>query len=424
MFIDNAKIFVKAGDGGNGIVSFHREKYISKGGPDGGDGGRGGDVILLVDESERTLLNLRNKKHYTADSGKNGGASNCSGRSGENLTIKVPPGTIVKDAETGRIIVDLITPGQTHIIAKGGKGGAGNQHFATSARQAPNFAKRGELGEKRWITLELKLLAEVGLIGYPNVGKSTLLSVISAARPKIADYPFTTLEPNLGVVSIDYDTSFVVADIPGIIENAHEGVGLGHRFLKHAERTKILIHIVDVAKVDGRDPIEDFEIINEELKQYNEKFASKPQIIVANKIDILTSDENLNEFENYINSKGLKLFKISAVSSIGVKDLMFYVAEKLKEIPDNILFDDGQEVVEYAVKEEVPFTIKKEENLYIIEGDWIKKILSNVNLQDYESLQYFQRTLKNKGVIDELEHLGINEGDTVKIDDVEFEYFK
>lgn len=424
MFIDSAKIYIKAGDGGNGAVSFHREKYIAKGGPDGGDGGKGGDVIFIADESLRTLQDFRYKRKYVANPGQNGGSGNCSGRSAEDLIIKVPVGTIIKEEETGRIIADLVTPGKKVVVAKGGKGGAGNQHFATPTRQVPNFAKSGDPGEEINAMLELKLLADVGLIGFPNVGKSTILSMVSAAEPKIANYHFTTLEPNLGVVRIDEGKSFVLADIPGLIEGAHEGTGLGHKFLKHVERTRMLIHVVDVSGSEDRDPLNDFEIINNELKQYNPKLYEKQQVIAANKMDVTGAEENLRVFTEEMESRGYKVFPISAATSVGLKELLYYVSQKLDEIPDTILSDDTEDEVVYTVDEEEPFQVRKENDIFVVEGNWIRKLVNSTNFNNYESLQYFQRSIKRKGVVDSLENMGINEGDTVKMYDLEFEYYR
>ncbi|RCX18892.1 GTP-binding protein [Anaerobacterium chartisolvens] len=425
MFIDSAKIFIKAGNGGNGCVSFHREKYIAKGGPDGGDGGRGGDVVFIVDEGIRTLADFKYKRKYTADSGQNGGAANCTGRSAQDLVIKVPPGTVIKDSETGGVLADLTVAGQMAAIAKGGKGGAGNQHFATSTRQIPNFAKSGDPGEERWVLLELKLLAEVGLIGYPNVGKSTILSMVSAARPKIANYHFTTIEPNLGVVSVGREKSFVIADIPGLIEGAHQGVGLGHEFLKHVERTKLLIHIVDVAAIEGREPISDFDVINEELKLYNPVLAERPQIVAANKTDIPEAEERLQKFTREIEGRGIKVFPISAATNKGLDELMFYVSGRLDELPDTVLQDAaGDGMVVYTPQEQKPFEIRVEDGVFIVEGVWIKKIVNSTNFNDYESMQYFQRALRSRGVIESLESMGINEGDTVKLYDTEFDFVR
>jgi len=424
MFIDSATIYLKAGDGGNGIVSFHREKYKPSGGPDGGDGGKGGDIVFIVDEGSRTLADFRYKRHYKAQPGKDGGSAKCTGRGGEDLVIKVPQGTLIKDETTGRILADLTKVGQTAIIAKGGTGGKGNQHFATPTRQIPNFAKAGDQGDEKWVVLELKLLADVGLIGFPNVGKSTLLSIVSAAKPKIADYHFTTIEPNLGVVSIDGVDSFVMADIPGLIEGAHEGVGLGHEFLKHVERTRLLIHVVDVSGSEGRDPVEDLKVINEELEKYNPILAKRPQIVVANKTDVTESDDNLIRFTGEMERQGYKVFAISAAMNKGIKEMMYYVSETLKSIPETIIISDPETEVVYTAEEESPFEIHKENNVYVIEGKWIKKILDSTNFENHESLQYFQRALKRKGVVDELEKMGINEGDTVKVYDTEFEYMR
>lgn len=426
MLIDNAVIFVKAGDGGNGHVSFHREKYVAKGGPDGGDGGKGGDIVFIADAGMRTLADMRYKKRYQAENGKEGGTSNCTGRSGDDLYIKVPLGTVIKDNDAGVILADLIADGQTAIIAKGGRGGAGNQHFATSTRQVPTFAKAGEEGEERWAQLELKLLADVGLIGFPNVGKSTLLSVISAARPKIADYHFTTLEPNLGVVKVDDQSSFVVADIPGLIEGAHTGAGLGHEFLKHIERTKLMIHVVDVSGSEARDAIQDFEVINSELKTYNAVLAERPQVIAANKTDVPASEENLELLTKHVSQKGYKVFPISAATKKGVKELMFHVAQMLKELPDTILADNSDDLVVYHAKEQdQQFKVYKEaDGTYVIEGEWIRKLLRSLNVSSHESVGYFHRILLKKGVIAELEALGVSQGDTVKIYDFEFEYIK
>lgn len=425
MFKDSARIYVKAGNGGNGMVSFHREKYIAAGGPDGGDGGKGGDVIFEVDEGMNTLIDFRYKKHFKAESGEDGGTSNCSGKNGQDLVIKVPVGTMVKDEATGVILVDLVKPGQTRVLAKGGKGGRGNQHFATPTRQIPNFAKSGDIGEEYSLILEMKMIADVGLIGFPNVGKSTILSMVSAAKPKIANYHFTTLVPNLGVVKIDQGKSFVIADIPGIIEGANEGVGLGHEFLKHIERTKLLVHVVDVSEVEGRNAIKDFETINEELLKYNALLATRPQIVVANKMDIPGAEENYNLFKAELENRGYKVFSISAATNKGLKELMYYVADTLSTLPDTILLEESQdEEVIYTAKEERPFEIHIENGVYVVEGDWLRKILGSTNITNLESLQYFQRALKKKGVIAALEEMGIQEGDTVRIFDTEFDYSK
>jgi GTPase len=424
MFIDYAKIFVKAGDGGNGKVSFHREKYVPAGGPDGGDGGNGGNVVVVVDEGLRTLVDFRYKRKYAADSGDHGGSANCTGRSAEDLVIKVPPGTIIKDQVTGRVLADLTRADQTAVIAKGGKGGKGNQHFATPTRQVPNFAKSGSEGEDREILLELKLLADVGLIGYPNVGKSTMLSMVSAAKPKIANYHFTTIIPNLGVVSLGPGSSFVLADIPGLIEGAHEGVGLGHEFLRHAERTKLLIHVVDISGIEGRDPVEDFAVINKELAQYSPVLATRPQIVAANKIDLPGAEENLTRFRYALEEQGHKVFPISAATNQGLRELMFYAGDRLKELPETILTAPEEKEVVYTADEEKPFTIRRENDVYLVEGRWVRKVVGSTNFNDTESLQYFQRAIKNKGVIEALEQMGIAEGDTVSMEGFEFDYYR
>lgn len=421
MFIDIAEIYVKAGDGGNGAVSFRREKYIPAGGPDGGDGGDGGSIIFKADKHLRSLADFRYRRHYRAERGQDGRGQKCTGKKGEDLVIKVPCGTVIRDKETGLIITDLVDDGQTEIIAKGGIGGKGNVHFATSTRQAPNFAKNGTPGEEKWIILELKLLADVGLIGFPNVGKSTLLSKVSSARPKIANYHFTTLTPNLGVVSMGDGESFVMADIPGLIEGAHEGVGLGHDFLKHVERTRMLVHVIDVAALDGRNPKEDFHIINRELKEYNEELSKRPQVIAANKIDV--ADENmLKEFTDYMEKLGYKVFPISAATGYGIKELISYVYEMVKSLPEPEVYRPEVTEITYSADEE-EFTVEIENGVFVVDGPWIRGLLRGINFDDRESLQYFQRALKRKGVIHALEDKGIKEGDTVRIGDgMEFDY--
>lgn len=423
MFIDYAEIYIKAGDGGNGAVSFRREKYIPNGGPDGGDGGDGGNVIFKVDPGLRTLMDFRYKRKYVAENGENGGKSNMSGKRGSDLIIRVPQGTVVRDKETGRIIADLCEVDQEEIIARGGKGGAGNQHFATPTRQAPNFAKKGTPGQAMTVILELKLIADVGLIGFPNVGKSTLLSVVSKARPKIADYHFTTLSPKLGVVSLGEGQSFVLADLPGLIEGAHEGSGLGHKFLRHVERTRLLIHVVDIAETEGRDAINDFDVINRELKLYNPELAKRPQIIAANKIDALQNPERLERFKAEMNRRGYEVFEISAATNKGVDALMYHTYEKLKELPPIVLFDPSEKTVVIDIPDdEPPFTVRRENDVFVVEGPEIDRLLRSVNLDDRDSLRYFQRSIKKMGVIDALVQKGINEGDTVRIGEIEFDY--
>lgn len=423
MFIDVAEIYIKAGDGGNGAVSFRREKYIPAGGPDGGDGGDGGSIIFVADKNLRTLADFRYRRHYNARRGDDGGGKKCTGKNGEDLIVKVPCGTLIKDKDTGLIIADITKDGQREIIAKGGIGGKGNVHFATPTRQAPNFARNGTLGEERWIILELKLLADVGLIGFPNVGKSTLLSMVSSAKPKIANYHFTTLSPNLGVVTAGERESFVIADIPGLIEGAHEGVGLGHDFLKHVERTRLLIHVVDVAAIDNRDPVEDFHIINGELEKYNAELARRPQIVAANKIDVLSDDSKLKEFTDSMEKLGYKVFLISAATGEGIKALMNYTYEQVKSLPEPVVFEKAPKEVLYRETEEPPFTISEDNGIFIVDGPWIQNILRGVNFSDRDSLQYFQRLMIQKGVIDALKEKGIQDGDTVRVgEDMEFEY--
>lgn len=422
MFIDSAKILIKSGNGGNGAVSFHREKYIAKGGPDGGDGGKGGDVIFVATNDMRTLADFRYKRKYQAPSGENGGANNCTGRSAKDLYIKVPTGTMIKNDIDNTIIADLIKDGQSVVVAKGGKGGAGNQHFATSTRQIPNFAKVGELGQEISIRLELKMLADVGLIGYPNVGKSTILSMITNANPKVADYHFTTITPNLGVVDLGDGQSFTIADIPGLIEGANEGLGLGHEFLKHIERTKLLLHVIDIASTEGREPLQDFEVINDELKSYNEKLAKRPQIVVANKIDVLYDNSKLDHFIHQLNKRGIEVFPVSAATNVGLKELIFHINDMLKTLPDDNINETNQEFI-YKPKED-DLEIVKEGDTYIVRGEWARKLVCSINMSSYESLQYFQRALVKKGVMKELEDLGLKDGDTVIVHNFEFDYVK
>ncbi len=417
---DLVKIFVKAGDGGNGSVSFHREKYVTNGGPDGGDGGKGGDIIFYATEDQTTLQNFRYKRKFIAGDGDKGMARKMYGRGAENLRIAVPVGTLITDLSTGRVLADLNQPGQEALVAKGGRGGAGNMHFANSVRQAPNFAKAGQEGESFDLQLELKLLADVGLLGFPNVGKSTLLSVISAARPKIADYHFTTIEPNLGVVSVD-DKSFVVADIPGIIEGAADGAGLGHNFLRHIERTRLLIHVVDVSGSEGRDPISDFDNLNQELKLFNPLLESRPQIIAANKIDQAT-EEQIEGFTTEMTKRGYEVFLISAALAEGTKALMNRVATLLDTLPKTILLRPVEDEVVYRYEPKALFTVSQEDKVYLVEGPWIKQLVESTNFEDPDSLQYFQRMLRKKGVIDALKQAGVKEGDPVKIYDLEFDY--
>ena len=421
MFTDYVKIIAKAGNGGNGAISFRREKYVAAGGPDGGDGGKGGDIYFEVDPDSNTLIDFRYNKKFKAENGKNGEGAHKYGKSGEDLVIKVPIGTIIRDAKTNKVLADLSEPAQKELILAGGRGGKGNSHFATSTRQAPRFAQDGEKGEEKELILELKLLADVGLIGFPNVGKSTFLSMTTSATPKIADYHFTTLEPNLGVVKTDYGDSFVIADIPGIIEGASEGTGLGLQFLRHIERTRLLLHVIDVSGSEGRNPVQDFHTINEELKKYSEKLSKRKQIIVANKIDVM-QDENLyKELEKVAKENNMEIFKISAATGEGVSELIKHVAEVLKTLPKEDLIEIEDRKV-YTLEDKDEYTITKEDGMFVVRGEAVERIMRRVNIEDNESLYYFQKSLDNLGVNQKLKEMGIKEGDIVKIDDYELEW--
>ncbi len=424
MFVDKAKIIIKAGNGGNGAIAFHREKYVAAGGPDGGDGGKGGSVIFHVDTGLSTLMDFRYKRKYAANPGENGMGNRCNGKKGDDVIIDVPLGTLVRDSKSGKILADLSDASNDVVLIKGGNGGWGNAHFATATRQTPNFAKNGQQGIEREVTLELKLLADVGLVGFPNVGKSTLLSVTTKAAPKIANYHFTTLEPNLGVVELAEHMSFVLADIPGIIEGASEGVGLGHEFLKHIERTRLLIHVVDVSSVEGRNPIEDFDIINSELIKYNMELEKRPQIVAANKTDIIQDEEAYKNFKEEILKRGYKLFEISAATKKGVSELMKYVFTELQKLPPIQVYETEMDLEEENMIDtaESGFEIEKDGKVFVISGTWIEAVGGSVNFSDEESLQFFQRALKNHGVIDALVEKGIQEGDTVRIGDLEFDF--
>lgn len=423
MFVDVAKIMLKAGNGGDGKVSFHREKYVAAGGPDGGDGGKGGDIVLVADDNLSTLADFRYRKKYTAENGQNGQAGRCSGKSAPKLVLNVPRGTLVKDAATGKIIADISDDGET-VIAKGGNGGWGNSHFATSTRQIPRFAKPGNSGQEIEVVLELKLLADVGLIGFPNVGKSTFLSVVSDAKPKIANYHFTTLTPVLGVIRMGEGSSFVMADIPGLIEGAGDGIGLGHEFLRHVERCRILIHIIDASGSEGRDPIDDFNKINEELKKFNPELSTRRQIVVANKCDMV-DDEKLAELRKYFTDRGYTFFSAMAAIAEGTREIINYVASELSKLPPIKRYEPEITPVEdFAVKSKRDFTMRVENGVYIVEAEWLLKILETVDPDDYESLQYFQRVLISSGIIKALEDAGINDGDTVRVYDIEFDYIK
>lgn len=425
MFVDQAKIYIKAGDGGDGAVSFHREKYVAAGGPDGGDGGKGGDIVFVVDDNISNLIDFRYKRKYVAEKGQNGGGKNCSGRNAPDLVVKVPRGTVVREIKSGRILADLSTD-EPAVIAHGGKGGRGNAHFATSTRQIPKFAKPGFRGDEYEVMLELKLIADVGLVGFPNVGKSTLISVVSAAKPKIANYHFTTLTPVLGVVKIEEGKSFVMADIPGLIEGASEGVGLGHEFLRHVERCRLIVHVIDVSGSEGRDPIEDFKAINHELENFSMELAEAPQIVAANKSDMATP-EQVERLRNYVEDQGLLFYEISAATTKGTKELMYGVWERLSVLPPVKQFETQpltQEELDDKLISKKDFRVTVEDGVYFVEADWLLDILRTANMDDYSSLQYFQNVLRTSGIIDKLEEMGIEEGDTVSIFDFEFEYLR
>ena len=421
-FVDKARITVHAGKGGDGAVAFHREKYVAAGGPDGGDGGRGGNVVFRVDENMSTLMDFRYKRKYVAGNGANGAGKRCYGKDGETLYIKVPRGTLVRDTETGAIMHDM-SDGEDWIAAKGGRGGWGNMHFATPTRQVPRFAKPGLPGESHDITLELKLLADVGLVGFPNVGKSTLLSVVSKAHPKIANYHFTTLFPNLGVVYVDEGVSFVMADIPGIIEGASEGAGLGHDFLRHIDRCRLLVHLVDVSGSEGRDPVEDFEAINAELREYSPDLAERPQIVVGNKCDLLGEERgNIEKLRAHVEKQGYAFFELSAVSHQGTRELVKECARRLRELPPILRYEADYVPPEPKVDTSGELTIEHFDDMWLVEGPWLQRLVATVNFSDYESRMYFDRVLREAGVFQRMEEMGVRDGDTVSMYDLMFEY--
>lgn len=430
MFADSAKIFIKSGKGGDGHVSFRRELFVAAGGPDGGDGGHGGDIIFEVDKGLNTLTDFRHIRKYAAGNGEEGGKQKCHGKDGEDLIIKVPEGTVIKEAESGKIITDMSGDNVREVILKGGRGGKGNSHYATATMQVPKYAQPGKPSKELWVTLELKVIADVGLVGFPNVGKSTFLSRVTNAKPKIANYHFTTLNPNLGVVDLDDHNGFVIADIPGLIEGASEGVGLGHEFLKHIERTKLIIHMVDAAGVEGRNPIEDINTINSELEAYNPELLNKPQVIAANKMDAVydESESFLEAIRNEFEPKGIKVFPISAVSGGGVKELLYAVNDMLKTMDDKpVVFEREYFPDEYLDDPEEPYTVTKDEDiegLFYIEGPRIEKMLGYTNLEAEKGFMFFQKFMKDNGILDELEALGIKDGDTVRIYGHEFDYYK
>lgn len=429
MFADSAKIFIKSGKGGDGHVSFRRELYVPNGGPDGGDGGRGGDVIFQVDKGKNTLVDFRHVRKYIARDGEQGGKKRCHGADAEDLIVKVPEGTVIKDFESGKVIADMSGDNQREVILRGGKGGLGNMHFATSTMQVPKYAQPGQPGAELFVQLELKVIADVGLVGFPNVGKSTLLSVVSNAKPEIANYHFTTLNPHLGVVDLGDGAGFVMADIPGLIEGASEGVGLGHAFLKHIERTKVLVHVVDGASVEGRDPLEDIRTINKELEAYNPELLKRPQVIAANKMDAVYSEDDSNEILDALRAefepKGIKVFAISAVSRQGVKELLYHINDLLKTVDDAPVVFEKEFEIEYQGDRNLPYTVsKEEEGLYVVEGPRIEKMLGYTNLDSEKGFDFFQKFLKNTGILKELKEAGIKEGDTVRIYGLEFDYYK
>ena len=424
MFVDKVKIYVKAGNGGNGAIAFHREKYVAAGGPDGGDGGNGGSIILRADDNLSTLMDFRYKRKYTAENGEDGRGTRCKGKNGQNTVIKVPRGTVVRDAQTNEIIKDL-SDSEDFVLCRGGRGGWGNQHFATPTRQVPRFAKAGLPGQEHEVILELKLLADVGLVGFPNVGKSTLLSVCSNAHPKIANYHFTTLYPNLGVIYVEDGVSFVMADIPGIIEGAAEGVGLGHDFLRHIDRCRLLVHIVDVSGSEERDPVEDFIKIMEELRRYSPELAARPMLVAANKLDLLPPESgNLEKLRAFVSEQGYELYEICAATTKGTRELMKKIAGKLAGLPPVTVYEPEyvKPLAEAGSADELH--IEQYEDLWLVSGAWIDRLMNDINFEDYESRMYFDRQLRKSGLFDRLEELGIQDGDTVSIYDVEFEYTK
>ncbi len=428
MFADRAKIFIRSGKGGDGHVSFRRELYVPNGGPDGGDGGRGGDVIFEVDEGLNTLQDYRHRRKYAAKDGEQGGKRRCHGKDAEDIILKVPEGTVVKEAESGKVIADMSGDNRRQVILKGGRGGLGNQHFATSTMQIPKYAQPGQPSQELWVNLELKVIADVGLVGFPNVGKSTFLSRVTNAQPKIANYHFTTLNPNLGVVDLPDGRGFVIADIPGLIEGASEGVGLGHEFLRHVERTKLMIHVVDAAGTEGRDPVDDIYKINAELKAYNADIANRPQVIAANKIDAIYSDpENdpIKRLKDEFEPQGYKMFPISGVTGDGLNELLYYVSDQLKDLDSApIVFEQEYFPEDELIYVDLPYTVEKEDGMYVVEGPKIEKMLGYTNLDSEKGFAFFQKFLKDTGILKELEDAGIEEGDTVRMYGLQFDYYK
>ena len=427
MFADRAKIYIRSGKGGDGHASFRRELYVPNGGPDGGDGGRGGDVIFEVDKGLNTLADFRHKRKFTAQDGEPGGKRRCHGKDAKDIVLKVPEGTIIREAETNKIIADMSGDNTRQIVLKGGKGGLGNMHFATATMQVPKYAQPGKPAQELWVNLELKVIADVGLVGFPNVGKSTFLSRVTNAQPKIANYHFTTLTPNLGVVDLEGAKGFVIADIPGLIEGASEGVGLGHEFLRHVERTKLMIHVVDAAGTEGRDPVDDIYKINAELKAYNEEIASRPQVIAANKIDLIYSEDEdpIERLRSEFEPQGIKVFPISGVTGEGLSDLLYYVSSELQNMDEKpIVFDQEYFPEEELIHIDLPYTVEIIDDMYVVEGPKIEKMLGYTNLDSEKGFAFFQKFLKEAGILEKLEEAGIQEGDTVKMYGLQFEYYR
>lgn len=427
MFADRAKIFIRSGKGGDGHVSFRRELYVPNGGPDGGDGGRGGDVIFEVDEGLNTLQDFRHRKKFSAKDGEQGGKRRCHGKDAEDIILRVPEGTVIKESESGKVIADMSGDNRRQIVLKGGKGGLGNQHFATATMQIPKYAQPGQPAQELWVNLELKVIADVGLVGFPNVGKSTLLSRVTNAQPKIANYHFTTLNPNLGVVDLEGASGFVIADIPGLIEGASEGVGLGHEFLRHIERTKMMIHVVDAAGSEGRDPVDDIHKINAELEAYNPEIAARPQVIAANKTDLIYSEDEdpVARLKAEFEPKGIRVFPISGATGVGISELLYHVSGEIAKLDNTpIVFEQEYFPEEELLYIDLPYTVEKEDNVYVVEGPKIEKMLGYTNLDSEKGFAFFQKFLKDTGILDELEEAGIQEGDTVRMYGLQFDYYK
>ena len=427
MFADRAKIFIRSGKGGDGHVSFRRELFVPNGGPDGGDGGKGGDIIFEVDEGLNTLNDYRHKAKYCAQPGEEGGKKRCHGKNGTDLILKVPEGTLIKDAESGKVIADMSGDNKRQIVLKGGRGGKGNMNYATATMQVPKYAQPGQSAKELWVQLELKVIADVGLVGFPNVGKSTFLSRVTNARPKIANYHFTTLNPNLGVVDLDGGKGFVIADIPGLIEGASEGVGLGHEFLRHVERTKMMIHVVDAAGIEGRDPVEDIYKINAELEAYNKEISMRPQVIAANKVDLIYSEDEdpIQRLRDEFEPKGIKVFPISGVTGEGLSDLLYYVNNELQKLDDKpIVFEQEYFPEEEIIHMDLPYTVEKEDDIFVVEGPKIEKMLGYTNLDSEKGFAFFQKFLKETGILEQLENAGVQEGDTIRMYGLQFEYYR